>query len=105
MREPKLNALPRIENSTWDLLIIGGGITGAGVFREASRLDLKVLLVEQKDFASGTSSRSSKLVHGGLRYLKQANLALTRESVVERERLLREARTGGTVGFSYADLR
>ena len=76
---------------TWDLVIIGGGITGAGVFREASRLDLSVLLVEQKDFASGTSSRSSKLVHGGLRYLKQANLALTRESVVERERLLREA--------------
>jgi len=83
--------LQRIENTNWDLLIIGGGITGAGVFREASRLDLKVLLVEQKDFASGTSSRSSKLVHGGLRYLKQANLALTRESVVERERLLREA--------------
>ena len=79
-----------IEN-TWDLVIIGGGITGAGVFREASRLDLKVLLVEQQDFAWGTSSRSSKLVHGGLRYLKQANLALTRESVVERERLLREA--------------
>jgi len=76
---------------TWDLVIIGGGITGAGVFREASRLDLSVLLVEQKDFASGTSSRSSKLVHGGLRYLKQANLALTRESVVERERLLCEA--------------
>ncbi len=83
--------MQRIENSTWDLVIIGGGITGAGVFREASRLDLSVLLVEQKDFASGTSSRSSKLVHGGLRYLKQANLALTRESVVERERLLREA--------------
>jgi len=82
--------LETIEN-TWDLVIIGGGITGAGVFREASRLDLKVLLVEQQDFAWGTSSRSSKLVHGGLRYLKQANLALTRESVVERERLLREA--------------
>jgi glycerol-3-phosphate dehydrogenase len=91
MQEPRLSVLPRIENTTWDLVIIGGGITGAGVFREASRLDLKVLLVEQKDFASGASSRSSKLVHGGLRYLKQANLALTRESVVERERLLREA--------------
>ncbi len=58
--------LKTIDNR-WDLVIIGGGITGAGVFREASRLDLKVLLVEQKDFASGTSSRSSKLVHGGLR--------------------------------------
>ena len=86
-----MSASQHIENSTWDLVVIGGGITGAGVFREASRLDLSVLLVEQNDFAWGSSSRSSKLVHGGLRYLKQANLALTRESVVERERLLREA--------------
>ena len=85
-----MKTLETIED-TWDLVIVGGGITGAGIFREASRLDLKVLLVEQRDFASGTSSRSSKLVHGGLRYLKQGNLALTRESVVERDRLLREA--------------
>ncbi|MGK5090955.1 glycerol-3-phosphate dehydrogenase/oxidase [Deltaproteobacteria bacterium TL4] len=76
---------------SWDLVIIGGGITGAGIFREASRLKIKVLLVEQKDFAWGTSSRSSKLVHGGLRYLKQGNIVLTRDSVVERERLLKEA--------------
>lgn len=74
----------------WDLLIIGGGITGAGILREATRLGLKALLVEQRDFAWGTSSRSSKLVHGGLRYLKEGQLRLTRASVRERERLLDE---------------
>lgn len=51
---------------TWDILVIGGGITGAGILREATRAKLKVLLIEQRDFAWGTSSRSSKLVHGGL---------------------------------------
>jgi glycerol-3-phosphate dehydrogenase len=75
----------------WDLIVVGGGITGAGVFREAARMGLGVLLVEQKDFAWGTSSRSSKLIHGGLRYLKEGRLLLTRESVQERERLLKEA--------------
>jgi len=75
----------------WDLIVIGGGITGAGVFREAARMGLGVLLVEQYDFAWGTSSRSSKLIHGGLRYLKEGRLRLTRESVQERERLLKEA--------------
>lgn len=75
----------------WDLIIIGGGITGAGLLREAARLGLGVLLVEQNDFASGTSSRSSKLVHGGLRYLKQGQITLTRDSVRERERLLKTA--------------
>jgi len=76
---------------TWDLIIIGGGITGAGIFREASRMGLKVLLVEQKDFAWGTSSRSSKLVHGGLRYLKEGHFRMTKIAVAERERLLKEA--------------
>ena len=76
---------------TWDLIIIGGGITGAGIFREASRRGFKVLLVEQKDFAWGTSSRSSKLVHGGLRYLKEGHFLMTKIAVAERERLLREA--------------
>ncbi len=74
----------------WDLLIIGGGITGAGILREAARLGLKALLVEQRDFAWGTSSRSSKLVHGGLRYLKQGKFGLTRASVKERQELLHE---------------
>ena len=74
-----------------DLVVVGGGVTGAGVFRLAAGMNLKVLLVEQKDFAWGTSSRSSKLIHGGLRYLKEGRLLLTRESVQERERLLQEA--------------
>ncbi len=74
----------------WDILVIGGGITGAGILREATRLGMRTLLVEQRDFAWGTSSRSSKLVHGGFRYLKQGQLMLTRHSVHEREQLLHE---------------
>jgi glycerol-3-phosphate dehydrogenase len=74
----------------WDLLIVGGGITGAGLLREAVRLGLKALLVEKRDFAWGTSSRSSKLVHGGLRYLKEGDLLLARAAVQEREELLAE---------------
>jgi glycerol-3-phosphate dehydrogenase len=74
----------------WDIVIIGGGITGAGILKEARKLGLKVLLVEQRDFSWGTSSRSSKLVHGGLRYLKDGNFMLTYESVRERKRLLAE---------------
>ena len=82
-------------NDKWDLVVIGGGITGAGIFRESVRMGLKTLLVEQNDFAWGTSSRSSKLVHGGLRYLKEGRLLLTLASVKERERLLKDA--GGLV--------
>src|SRR5258708_8554561 len=74
----------------WDILIVGGGITGAGILHEATRLGLRGLLVEQRDFAWGASSRSSKLVHGGLRYLKEGNFRLTRDAVRERERLLKE---------------
>lgn len=75
----------------YDLVIVGGGITGAGVLREAVRTGASVLLVERHDFASGTSSGSSKLVHGGLRYLQSGQWRLTLESVRERSRLLREA--------------
>ena len=74
----------------WDILVIGGGITGAGILREATRLGLHCLMVEQRDFAWGTSSRSSKLVHGGFRYLKEGKILLTRNSVHEREQLLHE---------------
>ena len=74
----------------WDLIVIGGGITGAGVLREATRAGLHCLLVERRDFGWGTSRRSSKLVHGGLRYLKEGKLGLTWASVHERERLLEE---------------
>ena len=87
MSRTDLSQLP----SSFDLVIIGGGITGAGILGEAVRTGARVLLVEQNDFASGTSSASSKLVHGGLRYLKNGQWRLTLESVRERQRLLREA--------------
>ncbi|MCO7224817.1 glycerol-3-phosphate dehydrogenase/oxidase [Pleionea sp. CnH1-48] len=73
----------------WDVIVIGGGISGAGVLREASRRGYRALLVEKKDFAWGTSSRSSKMVHGGLRYLGSGNVRLTRQSLSEREWLIR----------------
>jgi glycerol-3-phosphate dehydrogenase len=80
-----------VQSTDWDMIVVGGGITGAGVLREAAREGLKVLLLEQQDFAWGTSSRSSKMVHGGLRYLAMGDIALTKHSLHERERLLREA--------------
>jgi len=72
----------------FDVLVIGGGITGAGAALDAATRGLKVALVEARDFASGTSSRSSKLIHGGLRYLEQFNFPLVREALRERELLL-----------------
>lgn len=75
----------------YDLVVIGGGITGAGILREAVRRGLRTLLVERSDFAWGTSSRSSKLVHGGLRYLKEGKIFLTLDSVTERCRLIGDA--------------
>lgn len=74
----------------WDLIIIGGGITGAGLLNEAGRHGWKALLVEERDFAWGTSSRSSQLIHGGMRYIKQWKLGLTRSLILERDRLLDE---------------
>ncbi len=82
---------PLTKSEPWDMLIIGGGITGAGIAREAARRGLSVLLIEQKDFAWGTSSRSSKMVHGGLRYIASGDYKTTLLSVRERERLLDEA--------------
>ena len=63
-----------LQNEEYDVVIIGGGITGAGIALDASQRGMKVALVEMQDFAQGTSSRSTKLVHGGLRYLKQAQI-------------------------------
>ncbi len=71
-----------------DLLIVGGGINGAGIARDAAGRGLSVCLVEQDDLAAHTSSASTKLIHGGLRYLEQGELRLVRESLAERERLL-----------------
>ncbi len=77
-------------NRQWDVVIIGGGITGAGILREGAAMGLRCLLLEQRDFAWGTSSRSGKLVHGGLRYLKQGQVKTTWHSVRQREKLLRD---------------
>ena len=76
--------LKEMANTEYDLLVIGGGITGAGIALDASSRGLKTALVEKQDFASGTSSRSTKLIHGGLRYLKQLDVALVRETGQER---------------------
>jgi glycerol-3-phosphate dehydrogenase len=86
---PAAAPLSELAAEEWDLLVIGGGIVGAGVMREAARRGLRVLLLEQRDFASGTSSRSSKLIHGGLRYLAQRDLSLVHDAARERDRLVR----------------
>ena len=88
MRHRQLEALARDE---YDLLVVGGGITGCGIARDAALRGVKVALVEKDDFASGTSSRSSRLVHGGLRYLEHGYLHLVFEASGERRRLLRLA--------------
>ncbi len=85
------NLLAELGAHTFDVLVIGGGITGAGVAREAALRGLRVALVERRDFAVGTSSRSSKLIHGGLRYLPQGDVALVREAATERKVLRRLA--------------
>src|SRR5512143_686539 len=69
----------------FDVAVIGGGITGAGIARDAAMRGLSVVLLEARDFAAGTSSRSSKLVHGGIRYLAQGDMALVREAALERK--------------------
>ena len=79
------------DTPTFDLLIVGGGINGAGIARDAAGRGLNVLLVEKDDLAAHTSSASSKLIHGGLRYLEQFQFRLVRESLAERERLWRIA--------------
>ena len=85
-----LNALTRahqiehMSKTEYDLLIIGGGITGAGIALDATMRGLKVALVEMQDFSEGTSSRSTKLIHGGLRYLKQLQIGVVKETGRER---------------------
>ena len=83
--------LERLRREHFDVLVVGGGITGAGVAWDAAARGLRVGLIERADFAGGTSSRSSKLIHGGLRYLAQGRVVLTREAVQERGRLQRLA--------------
>jgi glycerol-3-phosphate dehydrogenase len=83
--------LERMRREVFDVAVIGGGVTGAGVALDAASRGLKVALIEKRDFASGTSSRSSKLIHGGLRYLEQFHFHLVRESLHERAVLRRMA--------------
>jgi glycerol-3-phosphate dehydrogenase len=83
--------LQQLQNDTFDLLVIGGGITGAGIALDAVTRGLKVCLIEKSDFASGTSSRSTKLIHGGLRYLKQLEFGIVREVGQERAILYKNA--------------
>src|SRR5215468_7337361 len=78
-------------SAAFDVIVIGGGATGLGVAVDAQTRGYQTLLLEQCDFAKGTSSRSTKLVHGGVRYLKQGNVALVMEALRERGRLLHNA--------------
>jgi glycerol-3-phosphate dehydrogenase len=85
------DSLRRLADEQFDVLVIGGGVTGAGVALDAASRGLKTALVEKDDFASGTSSKSSKMVHGGLRYLQQREFRLVYENLAERQRLLDNA--------------
>ena len=84
-------SLSRLADEHFDVVVVGGGITGAGCALDAAARGLSVALVEKDDFASGTSSKSSKLIHGGLRYLQQRRVVLVYEALAERQRLLRNA--------------
>ncbi|MGA2304049.1 MAG: glycerol-3-phosphate dehydrogenase/oxidase [Acidimicrobiales bacterium] len=84
-------SLRRLADERFDVLVVGGGVTGAGVALDAASRGLKVALVEKSDFASGTSSKSSKMIHGGLRYLQQREFRLVYENLAERQRLLDNA--------------
>jgi glycerol-3-phosphate dehydrogenase len=83
--------LARLVDGEWDVVIVGGGVVGAGALLDAASRGLRVALVEQEDIAAGTSSRSSRLIHGGLRYLEQLRIGLVREALAERRRLLQLA--------------
>ncbi|HUH26995.1 glycerol-3-phosphate dehydrogenase/oxidase [Gelidibacter sp.] len=88
----RASLLKQVEDSTgWDVIIIGGGATGLGVALDSASRGYKTLLLEQSDFAKGTSSRSTKLIHGGVRYLAQGNLDLVKEALYERGLLLKNA--------------
>ncbi len=105
------NQIQKLKSETFDLVVIGGGATGTGIALDSASRGLKTALVEKRDFASGTSSKSTKLIHGGLRYLKQLDVALVRETGTERavvhrlaphlvlpEKMLMPLIKGGTYG-------
>jgi glycerol-3-phosphate dehydrogenase len=90
-RFDRVDALRRLADEEFDVLVIGGGATGAGVALDAASRGLRTALVERNDFAAGTSSLSSKMIHGGIRYLQQLEIRLVYQSLSERQRLLRNA--------------
>ena len=88
----RIESLQAIRSTAqWDIIIIGGGATGLGSAVDAASRGYKTLLLEKYDFSKGTSSRATKLVHGGVRYLEQGNIRLVREALMERGRLLKNA--------------
>lgn len=87
----RTSAISRLENEQLDVLVVGGGVTGCGCALDAAARGLKVGLIERDDFASGTSSKSSKMVHGGLRYLQQGDIGLVYEALRERQILMKNA--------------
>src|SRR5436190_16538783 len=88
---PRAHAIAALTADEFDVVVVGGGITGAGVALDAAARGYSVGLVEKTDFAAGTSSRSSKLVHGGLRYLQKFDLGLVREALLERQLMVKLA--------------
>ena len=84
-----MKSRPPLENKRFDVIVIGGGINGVAIARECARGGRRTLLVEQHDFAAGTTSRSTRIIHGGLRYLEHGDIAQVRESLRERRWLLR----------------
>lgn len=91
LKAGRTETIASLESTHFDVVVIGGGITGAYTAMDASLRGLRVALLEKGDFASGTSSKSSKMIHGGLRYIEQGNLPLVRHSLLERQRLRRNA--------------
>ena len=85
---PRMNSRPSLENERFHVIVIGGGINGVAIARECARAGRRTLLVEQHDFAAGTTSRSTRIIHGGLRYLEHGDIGQVRESLREREWLL-----------------
>ena len=85
---PRPLARPPVQLRDFDVIVIGGGVNGVAIARECARGGRRTLLLEQNDFGSGTSSRSTRIIHGGLRYLEHGEIGLVKESLRERERLL-----------------
>src|SRR5579863_5989888 len=84
----EMNSRPSLDGQHFDVLVIGGGINGVAIAGECARAGQRTLLVEQHDFAAGTTSRSTRIIHGGLRYLEQGDIGQVRDSLRERQRLL-----------------